>query len=244
MKYQGNKRRIVGEILPIMLENYSGDTFVDAFCGSCSVIEDVPTDYNRIANDKNKYLIAMWRSLTSGKNDFPTTITKEFYTDVKESFRNETDKYSDDLKGWVGYMASFNGKFFSGGYSGHHVMGKNGKARNYIDENIRNINRQISEHNLQGITCYATDYFNIPLPENSLIYCDIPYKNTTPYDFSKGFDYEAFYTWCRNMKEKGHTVFISEYECPDDFECIWEKELTNALNQQVTKKPIEKLFKV
>ena len=42
MKYMGNKTKIVNDILPIMLENYNGNTFVDAFCGSCAIIQDVP----------------------------------------------------------------------------------------------------------------------------------------------------------------------------------------------------------
>lgn len=50
----GNKQKIVNEILPIMLENYNGNTFVDIFCGGCSVIENVPNTYRRIANDKQK----------------------------------------------------------------------------------------------------------------------------------------------------------------------------------------------
>ena len=37
----GSKARIVHEILPIMLDK-EHDTFVDAFCGGCSVIENVP----------------------------------------------------------------------------------------------------------------------------------------------------------------------------------------------------------
>lgn len=46
----GSKARIVHEILPIMLDK-EHDTFVDAFCGGCSVIENVPDTYRRIAND-------------------------------------------------------------------------------------------------------------------------------------------------------------------------------------------------
>ena len=48
MKYMGSKARIVHEILPIMLDK-EHDTFVDAFCGGCSVIENVPDTYRRIA---------------------------------------------------------------------------------------------------------------------------------------------------------------------------------------------------
>lgn len=62
MKYMGSKDRIVHEILPIMLDK-EHDTFVDAFCVGCSVIENVPDTYRRIANDKNKYLIEMWKHL-------------------------------------------------------------------------------------------------------------------------------------------------------------------------------------
>lgn len=71
MKYMGSKARIVHEILPIMLDK-EHDTFVDAFCGGCSVIENVPDTYRRIANDKNRYLIEMWKYL---QNDgFSSTI--------------------------------------------------------------------------------------------------------------------------------------------------------------------------
>ena len=51
-----------------------------------------------------------------------------------------------------------------------------------------------------------------------------------------------FYNWCRAMKQNGHTVFVSEYNMPSDFKCVWQKEVTNAMNLTLTKKPIEKLF--
>lgn len=242
MKYQGNKSRIVGDILPIMLNSYDGKTFVDAFCGSCAVIQDVPTNYLRIANDNNRYLIAMWRSLTVGKDSFPTIINKELYDKVRDCFHGRNSDYEDDLIGWVGYMASFNGRFFSGGYSGHNVTNKTGKTRDYITENINNITKQLQEHNLKNITWFTGDYWNIPLPDNSLIYCDIPYRNTKQYDTSKNFNYEKFYECCRTMKKDGHTIFVSEYNMPSDFKCIWEKEITNAMNPTITKKPIERLF--
>ena len=242
MKYMGNKTKIANDILPIMLENYKGKTFVDAFCGSCAIIQDVPSDFLRIANDKNKYLVAMWMSLTTSKKDFPTTIDKGFYDSVRDCFHGRNNDYEDDLVGWVGYMASFNGRFVDAGYSGHNVLGKNGKTRDYIKENINNIKKQIETHNFKNITWFSTDYYNIPIPEYSLIYCDPPYYGTKQYLTSKNFDYEKFYDWCRKMKEDGHTIFISEYQMPSDFKCIWEKEVTNAMNPTITKKPIEKLF--
>ena len=65
MKYMGNKQKIADEILTVIFNNsQKTDTFVDLFCGGCSVIERVPDSYIKIANDKNKFLIEMLKSLT------------------------------------------------------------------------------------------------------------------------------------------------------------------------------------
>lgn len=240
MKYQGNKNRIVKDILPIILSYRTpGQTYVEPFCGSCSVLQNVSGA--RIASDKNKYLIAMWKSLVGGKK-MPLRIEKDFYSDVRDCFNGKNDKYTDDIIGWVGYMGSFNGRFFDGGYSGHNVVGSNGKARDYITENINNTTKQIPF--LQDVEWQSGEYYNIDIPQNSLIYCDPPYKGTKEYQFSRGFDYDKFYDWCRDMSNSGHTVIISEYNMPEDFKCIWCKELTNAMNPTITKKAVEKLFKL
>lgn len=145
MKYQGSKNKIVKDILPIMLSHMQGKTvFIDAFCGSCSIIQDVPLNYVRIANDNNRYLIAMWKSLISGKK-FPSFIPKELYDEVRDCFHGKNNKYEDDVVGWVGYMTSFNGRMFSGGYSGHKVKVKKGKYRDYIAESINNITEQLKK---------------------------------------------------------------------------------------------------
>ena len=77
-----------------------------------------------------------------------------------------------------------------------------------------------------------------------MIYCDIPYKDTTKY--KDDFDHEKFYEWCREMKKQGHTIFISEYNMPDDFICVWEMEVKSSLSANGksggSKKSIEKLF--
>ncbi|MBR1558355.1 MAG: DNA adenine methylase [Prevotella sp.] len=238
MKYKGSKARIVDEILPIMLQSMiPGLSFVDAFCGGCSVIQRVPKEYRRIANDNNHFLVAMMERLTTTDWEPPTYISKPYYDKVRASYNANDGQYDDALVGWVGFMASRNGRFFDGGYSGHDSGG-----RDYIAENIRNINRQIEE--LRGIEWYSGDYSDIPIPPNSLIYCDPPYKGTSGYSTARGFDYECFYDWCREKKKEGHQVFISEYQMPSDFECVWEKELTNSLNPTKTYKPTERLWTI
>ena len=45
-----------------------------------------------------------------------------------------------------------------------------------------------------------------------MIYCDIPYKNTTEYS-DGGFDHESFYDWAEKQSEP---VIISEYAMPEE----------------------------
>lgn len=198
MRYIGSKRRIADEILPIMLDN-DRSTFVDAFCGGCSVIERVPSTYRRIANDKNKYLIAMWRSLLEGKG-FPSTITKKMYYHARMQASGKIELgYSDDEIGWIGFMSSFNGKFFKG-YTGHNVVGKDGKVRDYISEYIANINKDIDP--LRGVEFIAGSYDSLDLPPRSIVYCDIPYEGKTGYRYGK-FNHDAFKHGARALPVPG-----------------------------------------
>lgn len=138
------------------------------------------------------------------------------------------------LIGWVGFMGSFNGRFFDGGYSGHDV-----KGRDYIKENINNIIKTIPK--IQGVKFTCLDFRSIDVPENSIVYCDLPYKGTKQYSTSKNFDHDSFWMWVRKVSRKAK-VFVSEYSAPEDFECIWEKQITNAMSTKNTYKPTEKLF--
>lgn len=73
-------------------------------------------------------------------------------------------------------------------------------------------NMSTGHSDLDNIQTYGTDYQNVFIPKNSLIYCDIPYNNTKC-DKYKGFDHDRFYEWA----EKQDNIFISEYSMPDNF---------------------------
>ncbi len=73
-----------------------------------------------------------------------------------------------------------------------------------------------SLESLQSLSVTQKDYREIAIAKDSVIYCDIPYKNTNGYgkkDKTSDFDYEAFYSWCEKQTE---LVVISEYEMPAD----------------------------
>jgi DNA adenine methylase len=95
---------------------------------------------------------------------------------------------------------------------------------------------------LQGVLLVNESYLNLELPSHSLIYCDPPYEGTTRY--KDVFNHVEFWQWCRDKVSEGHVIFVSEYNAPSDFECVWSKEIVSSLTQDTgSKKAIEKLFK-
>ena len=92
---------------------------------------------------------------------------------------------------------------------------------------------------LQSLEQFSTDYQNVKIYKDSVIYCDIPYEGTDSY---KGidFDFERFYSWCEKQTEP---VFISSYKMPEDrFVCIATFEHRSILSATANNKVLEKVF--
>lgn len=83
------------------------------------------------------------------------------------------------------------------------------------------------------------DYRNVEIMQDSVIYCDIPYKGTKGYQ-KEGFDHETFYQWALAQDVP---VFISEYSMPEDFVCIAERERNSTYSSTNNSlKTTERLF--
>lgn len=236
MRYFGGKQRIskrLTDFLNSQLEE--GQPFVDLFCGSCNIISNINQDRVRIANDKHKYLIAMWKGLQNGWV-YPSKITKEDYKYIKSS-----PDECPPLTGFVGFGMSFGGKWW-GGFTGE--VSKNGQ--DYLKCAVNSTTSKFSK--LKDVIFYNENYSEVIIPSNSLIYCDIPYKATTPYCKNEVglFDHESFYEWCRLKVAEGHSVFVSEYEgnVPEGAEVVWsiESGTTNAAWMGAAKKTVEVLY--
>lgn len=228
MKYMGSKARIAKDIIPIILQHYEdGMIFIDACVGGSNIIDKIPSNIPRYANDNNKYLIALYKGLQMNL-ERPFDISKELYSKARNIYNNNIlTEMSDFEIGWIGFMASANGRFFEGGYSGISKT-KIGTERNYISESIRGIEKQMPL--LKTVFFSNIDILLINPKTQAIIYCDIPYKNTKHYSTSKNFDYDAFYKWCEEMKKDGHYVYVSEYIMPENFKCVWQKELKSSLS--------------
>lgn len=236
MKYMGSKNRHAKELLPIILKHRKeGQWYVEPFVGGANMIDKV--EGKRIGNDYHKELISMWNRLQSNWNP-PEFISKEEHKDI----RVNKVKYPPELVGWVGFNCSYSGVYF-GGYAGK-TNTKTGLIRDYQSEAIRNVKKQLL--NLKGVLFLNKSYDKILLKKPCVIYCDPPYENTSGYKNESGFDHVKFWQWCRDMAEFGHHIFISEYNAPEDFTCVWEKKVNSQLSANGksggSKDSIEKLF--
>ena len=178
MQYFGGKQRISKQLSQYLNSQLKAEQpFVDLFCGSCNIISKIDKDRLRIANDKHKYLISMWKELQNGWQ-MPDNISEEEYKYIK----NHKDE-NPALTGFVGFGLSYSGKWF-GGYC------RGAKDRNYC-LNAKNSNNKIL-NNIMDVKFYNLNYDEVPIPDGSLVYCDIPYKNTTSYCKSEvgEFDHE------------------------------------------------------
>lgn len=217
MKYMGSKARFAKELLPIILKDRKpGQWYVEPFAGGMNLICEV--EGPRLANDNHYYLIAMWRALLNGWT--PPEISKEQYYEIK----NNQTTYPDELVGWVGFNCSYSGRWFQG-FAGK-TMTKSGIIRDYQNEAISNIRKQVLK--MQDVMLANKSYLELAIPNKSIIYCDPPYANTTKY--LNTIDHKEFWEWARQMNSLGHSIFISEYAAPNDFECIWSKETKSSLS--------------
>lgn len=212
MKYMGSKARLKKHIIPII--NASGRVYCEPFAGGMNMIDGVLDAKARFANDSNKYVVATFEALCNGWN--PEFITREHYNELRKL------NGDDHLIGWAGIACSYSGKWF-GGYAGI-VETKCGR-RDYQAEAIKNAIKQVK--NLKGVTFSSLNYNEMDIDDGSVVYCDPPYAGTTGY--SSSFDSDEFWRWVRNLSLRCD-VFVSEYNAPDDFDCIAEFSLSSSLS--------------
>lgn len=231
MVYMGSKNRIAKELIPIITNDLQHNQwYVEPFVGGCNMIDKIEHPY-KLGADNNKYLIALFKAIQNGQ-ELPEYITKEEYQAVKTN----KDNYPDWYVGFIGFVCSFRGKFFNG-YAGITTV-SNDKQRNYIKEKRNNILKQSTK--ISDVKFECSSYDALEIPANSIIYCDPPYNDTSTYK-TGAFDSDKFWQWCRDKVKEGHKVFVSEYNAPDDFICVWQKDINSNLGG-TSKTATEKLF--
>lgn len=235
MKYVGSKNRISKEIAPILqkcIDDNNIKIYFEPFVGGANMIDKIKCE-KRIGNDIHKELIVLFKELQNGWQP-PLHISEEEYNKVRE---NKSD-YPDYYVALVGLCATFGSKWF-GGYARGFKVDKI-TPRDIPNEAIRNLLDQVPY--IQDVKFASKSYldFDKTKIKNCVIYCDPPYQDTTKYK-NNDFDYDEFWDWVRELS-KNNFIYISEYNAPDDFKCIWSKKVTTSLKVNEHEDRTEKLF--
>ena len=230
MQYMGGKTRIAKQLATIINKNITEDTiFYSLFCGACSV-ESLINCNKKVCNDSHEYLIEL---LKACQNNFvvPEIVTKEEYEYAKS---NKDENKA--LTGFIGFACGFGGKWF-GGYA------KNNSGTNYAKQSKNSLEKKMKNLQKETTTFLNLSYEDVEVKDNSVVYCDPPYANTTSYYNSNKFDHNLFWKYMRTLSEK-NLVFISEINAPEDFVCVWQKPLKRNLdvNKNNNFNSTEKLF--
>ena len=253
MRYSGSKAKIAKYIIPfIMKELKPGNAYIEPFVGGCNVIDKVDWEW-KIGYDINEYVISMWSWLKSCRaNVFPKSISEEDYYKMKELAANnkyDKNKYPCPLIGYVGNACSYGSAWFNG-YAHYNEK----KKEDHILEAWNSLDKQIRSFKHLDKTCFCAGQYEWALKYaylynkngmGSVVYCDPPYRGTKGYK-DGGFDSDKFWEDVRYYSKLGVKIFVSEYEAPDDFKCIWSMKRKDGMGttkcgrKQNTK--IEKLF--
>jgi DNA adenine methylase len=225
MKYQGGKAKIAKEIAEYIRTNATKNILFSPFCGSCAIERLLVKDFEIcFFNDISTDLILFLKELNCFT--FPTEVTEEKYKELKYS-------EPSSMRGFVGFFLSFAGKFF-GGYAQKYQKGNRDFLKEAIDSSKR------LQLDLKGDIIFDSKSYDEFTPFGMCIYCDPPYLRTTGYG---DFDHDKFWSIMRKWSEH-NDVFVSEYEAPEDFECIFEIQKRVTLGKVKTQMRTEKLFKL
>jgi len=225
MKYMGSKNRHAKHIVPFLTQ-HKDKPFVDPFVGGGNILDKIKTE--GVGSDINPYVIQALKTIRDDLNRLPKNNTEFTEADYK-AMRGS----GDALEGYAAFALSYGGKEW-GGWRRDRTG-----TRDYVAEAYRNAVKQ--SKGLQNKTLHCCAFSEIYIPSNAVVYCDPPYKGTTGYKHN--FNHKLFWQWCERIANRGVPIYVSEYNAPEGWQCVWQKEVNNTLVKDTgAKKGIEKLF--
>lgn len=247
MKYMGSKASIAKYIVPILQKEIDETNlnYVELFSGGANIIGLIRAE-NRLAVDKNIYLQELFKHVQTD-NELYSEVSKGLYDKARQEYHlinqdkiNTKERTFEDWElGNIGFLASYNGRFFDGWYAKTNY--NLDKPRDYYQEARRNILKQ--KELIKDVRFCCADYTEFLDLKNKVIYLDPPYQQTKGYTTSNLFNHEEFWENVR-LLSKNNSVFISEQQAPNDFDVLWEKEVKRIINAKNRFVKTEKLFKL
>lgn len=220
LPYQGSKNRIAKQLIAAMP---AADTFCDIFCGGGAMTHAAIESgkYSRFRmNDVNPQIADYFLRCVKGEapEDFRFVSYEEFMR-------------LRDIDMGVALMYSFGGNMRS------YFCNKRNTR-----EQIENLRRKRPAENwkrcrrLNGICDpsrietsalhWRTFLNNIDCPASMVFYADPPYNNADDYYHGRNFKTMEFLDF---LSEFPYPVYISEYALPDEYACIWQKDVRSLM---------------
>jgi len=216
---------LIGKELAEFIKNDTQyETYFEPFCGMLGVGRHMNFD-TIILNDIHKDLMLLLKDLYYKTFVFPT-VDEDRYERLKKSAPSPQ-------RGYAGFLLSYGGKWF-GGFSSKYG------ERDFHKE--AEIGCKKLQADLQDKTiCFENKSFEEFEPYHMCVYADPPYENTTGYGVR--FDHNKFWNIMRRWSVT-NDVYISSYDAPNDFECVWEKPKRMTLSNDKSIITHERLFKL
>lgn len=177
--------------------------------------------FNRL-KDKDAYIALVWSFGNNGKDYIYGAKIEQFKKDYHRAV------YSNDTIILEKYGYKINPSKLNDVYGRYLEFNRQIKkiARNDLDSLSRQVEIERLQ-SLQSLQSLGVDYRNVKIPNDAVIYCDIPYTGTNCGKY-QGFNHGEFYEWA----EWQDNLFISEYQMPENFIPIakTEKSVLSAAN--------------
>lgn len=241
MWYMGGKFRQSKAICQVLKPYVCSNTvYVEPFCGGMWAAARVARELHpkkMVLNDINKPLMLLWeKCLKSGCDWLPVDplIIEENYPKYKA-----TQDENDPLTAWYGVALSFGGKWF-GGVARH----SKGKTEKSYESERKSMYKKIDSLRMVETEMHTGSYKDLEIPNGAVVYCDPPYEGRTKAHHFDDFNYDEFWGWVRELSKRC-TVFTSCFDCPEDFETVyeWGDTVVRHLNSRGSDGTNERLVK-
>lgn len=228
LPFKGSKSRLAEAITSLLPSSHN---LIDLFAGGGAVSHCamMGNKFSHIhINDINPMLVYAFQMALNGafqsENRF---ISREDFFLLRQ-----TDPYAS-------LCFSFGNDMRSYLYGKDRPMPAEGQRKEYIERLRRIQSMKYTAHNCT-LSYSASDYREVYIPPHSVIYADIPYKDTNKYPTHNQFDHQAFYDWASTQHQP---LFISSYELPQDrFIAIQEYPTYSKMSAYKGKKTVERIY--
>lgn len=241
MRYMGGKFRQSKAICQVLKPFVNKNTiYVEPFCGGMWSAARVARELHpkeMILNDINKPLMLLWEKCLEDGCDWLPVDAEQVEREYSK-YRTTRDN-NDPLTAWYGIALSFGGKWFGGvarnsrGDHSHGYLAEQKSMRRKVDS-LRTVKTEMR----------SGSYKDLEIPDEAVVYLDPPYEGRTKAHHFDKFDYDEFWQWVRELSKRC-TVFTSCFDCPADFETVyeWGDTVVRHLNSKGTDGTNERLVR-